>query len=602
MKNTGNTGVHAPSSESGLPKKRRRLWDRLDRRLHLPIVLTLTAAATVILLALAMLGTEDAREYRGYMLEAQQHIQSGDYDGALSDLRKAAAINSSNECALLMAGCYQAQENYEKALAALNLSKEPNEMLRAKMTEIERLRARALAAEKLNIAGKLVEREAQTLVLDGAALENGLPEELSTLRALNNFSAVKAGLRDISPLADYKGIVTLNLSGNEIKDISPLAEMSGLRKLYLDDNPIEDLSPLLTMTGLTSLSLRGIELDKGLLAQLSEALPDCAIYSDVSSAEAVDISLGGVSFKSDVKELNLRGTGIRDISALSQCGNLRKLDLSGNRITDISPLVNLPSLEWLDVSYNEISDLNPLISISTLRTLYAQGNRISGTAAVGAMSALTELNLSDNPIEDFSGLKKLRELKTLLMRNSGANDEGLSYLEYISSLIRLELDGNPDISAVAIESFQRAVPQCLVVVSNLVDTVEIGGQTLRTDARELDISYSETADLSPLSSMDQLKKADLSGNGISNIYIFLYSASRFSLQELNLSANALEDITPLASLVALERLDLSGNNISSLQALMSMDGLKQLNLKGNPLTDEQVEELRGELPDCEIVF
>lgn len=602
MKHSGVTGTHAPDTEPSPPKQERRLWDRIDKKFRLPIVMTVTAAATIILLALAMLGTVDAREYRGYMSEAEQHIQAGDYDSALSYLRKAAAINGSSECALLMADCYEQQENYEKALSALNLAQEPNDAVRSRMKEIERLRARALAAEKLNIAGKLVDYEAQTLVLDGVSLEKGLPEELSQLRALNSFSAVGAGLSDISALANYKGIVTLNLSGNNIKDISPLAEMSGLRKLYLDDNPIRDFSPLLSLTNLSSLSIRGMEIDEQLLKELSAALPDCAIYSDRASIDAVEISLGGVRFRSDVKELDLSGTGIREISALSQCGNLRRLNLSGNRITDISPLVNLPSLEWLDVSYNEIADLNPLISISTLRTLYAGGNRISGTAAVGAMSALTELDLSDNPVEDFSGLKKLRDLKTLLMRNSGVNDEALSYLEYIPTLTRLELDGNPEISSAAIESFQRSVPHCLVVVSNLVVTVEIGGQSLRSDTRELDISFTGTSDLSPLASMDCLKKAKLSGNGISNIYIFMYSDSRFTLQELDLSANSLEDITPLSMLLVLETLDLSGNNISTVNALMGMDSLKKLNLKGNPLTEEQVDALRVALPNCEINF
>lgn len=602
MKNTGMTGADIPNAQPVKEKPKLRLRLRVDRKFHLPIIITIAAAATVILLALAMLGTADAHEYREYMREAEQHIRDGDYDSALSYLRKAAAINGSNECALMMADCYEVQENYEKALSALNLAKEPNDAVRSRMKEIERLRARVLAAQKLNIAGKLVDYEAQTLVLDGIFLENGLPEELSRLRALNSFSAVGAGISDISPLADYNGIVTLNLSGNDIKDISPLAEMAGLRRLYLDDNPIEDLSPLLKLTNLTVLSIRGMDIDRQFLKSLSEALPNCAIYSDRASAEAVDISLGGVSFRSDVKELNLSGRGIKDISALSQCGNLKRLNLSGNKITDISPLVNLPSLEWLDVSNNDIADLNPLISISTLRTLYARGNRISGTAAVGAMSALTELDLSDNPIEDFSGFKKLRDLRVLVMRNSCVNDEGVSYLEYISALIRLELDENPDISAVAVESFQLALPQCLLIISNLVEDVDIGGQTVRSDARELDISYTGTSDLSPLSSMDCLKKADLSGNGISNIYIFLYSGSRFTLQELNLSANSLEDITPIASLNALETLDLSGNNIRTLQPLMNMDGLKRLNLKGNPLTEEQVDELREALPDCGIVF
>ena len=600
MKNTGMTGAHTPVVE---PKPRkRRMWERFDGRLRLPMIITIAAAATVILLAVAMLGTADVREYNRYMKEAEQHIRDEDFDSALSDLRKAAAINGSSECALLMAGCYQVQGNYEKALTALNLAKEPNEAVISMKKEIERERAKELAATKLNIAGKLVDYGAQTLVLDAAPLNGALPEELKELRSLNNLSAISAGISDISLLSDLKGIVTLNLSGNNIKDISVLTELKGLRKLYLDDNPVDDLTPILSLTGLTALSIRGMEIDRELLDALSTALPDCTIFSDMDDEERIEISLGGQTFRSDVKELNLSNTGIKDISALSCCNNLRKLNLSGNKISDISPLVNIPSLEWLDISDNQISDLNPLISISTLRTLYAQNNRINGTAAVGAMSALMELNLSNNPIEDFSGLKKLRELKSLCMSACAVTDEGLSYLEYISSLTRLELDNNPDLSAAAVESFQRAVPGCTIIHSNIVYTLEIGGQSGRTDAHELDISYTGTADISSLGSMECLQTADLSGNGISNIYILCYTNSRRTLRELNLSGNALEDITPLSWLTAIETLDLSGNNISSLQPLMSMTWLKKLDLSGNPLDNEELDALREALPDCEIEF
>lgn len=601
MKNTGLTGAHSPYTEPK-PPRRPRLWERIDGRLRLPIVITIAAAATIILLALAMLGTADSREYSRYIKEAEQHIREEDYDSALSDLRKAAAIDGSNECVLLMAGCYQVQGNYEKALSALNLAREPNEAVTGRKKDIERLRAKELAATKLNIAGKLVDYDAQTLVLDGIALENGLPPELEQLHQLNNLSAASANISELSPLTRCKGIVTLNLSGNSIEDISALTELKGLKRLYLDDNPIGDLSPLLSMTGLTTLSIRGMDLEGELLDSLSAALPGCAIYSDMDDIEAVEICLGGQRFRSDVKELDLSGAGIRDISALSRCGNLRKLDLSGNQITDISALVNIPSLEWLDISDNAVSDLNPLISISTLRTLYAQNNKISGTAAVGAMSGLRELNLSDNPIEDFSGLKKLRELKVLLMKNSGVDDEGVSYLEYISSLTRLELDRNPEITGAAMESFQRAVPGCTLIHSDLVYTLEIGGQSVRTDVKELDLSYTGTTDLTPLGAMDYLEKLNLSGNGITNIYIFNYSDSRQTMTELNLANNALEDITPIAGFTALETLDLSGNNISTVQALMNMTGLKKLNLSGNPLTDQQVQTLRDTLPNCEIEF
>jgi dipeptidase D len=76
---------------------------------------------------------------------------------------------------------------------------------------------------------------------------------------------------------------------------------------------------------------------------LSAALPGCAILSDAAKEEAADITIGGVSFKSDVSELDLSGLGIRDISALGDCRNLRYLKLGGNEIIDLTALMNLPA-------------------------------------------------------------------------------------------------------------------------------------------------------------------------------------------------------------------------------------------------------------------
>ena len=53
---------------------------------------------------------------------------------------------------------------------------------------------------------------------------------------------------------------------------------------------------------------------------------------------------------------------------------------------------------------------------------------------------------------------------------------------------------------------------------------------------------------------------------------------------------------------SLERLDISGNNISNLAPIKTLSALQWLNLRGNPVTEEQVAELQEALPNCEIIF
>ena len=49
-------------------------------------------------------------------------------------------------------------------------------------------------------------------------------------------------------------------------------------------------------------------------------------------------------------------------------------------------------------------------------------------------------------------------------------------------------------------------------------------------------------------------------------------------------------------------LDLANNDISSLQTLMAMTSLHTLILTGNPLSEEEVNQLRNTLIDCDIIF
>ena len=51
-----------------------------------------------------------------------RRMTPADYDGALSILRKAASVEKTDECLLLMAECYENQGNYTKALQEQELA------------------------------------------------------------------------------------------------------------------------------------------------------------------------------------------------------------------------------------------------------------------------------------------------------------------------------------------------------------------------------------------------------------------------------------------------------------------------------------------------
>ena len=94
---------------------RRELTPVVKRRRR-RILLAVLAAAAVLVLTFAFLirSIQDSRAYDRYIQEAQMSTLSGDYDSALSLLRKAGMIDLSDECLLMMAQCYEAQGNYDR--------------------------------------------------------------------------------------------------------------------------------------------------------------------------------------------------------------------------------------------------------------------------------------------------------------------------------------------------------------------------------------------------------------------------------------------------------------------------------------------------------
>lgn len=565
------------------------------------LVCTVLAAILVIAVAMVLRNVSDRKIYNNYMTQAQQSFQSSDFDSALSALRKAAAMDKTEECLMLMADCYETQGNYDKALEILRMMNVQDLTVSARISAIESRRQTLLESEKVTIAGKQFPAATTSLILDNSGLTSGVFTEILQLYSIDSLSLSGNSISDITDISQLGGLVTLNLSDNQVADLSPLSTLGSLRTLYLDNNPISDLTPLCKLASLTSLSIKGIAITESELEILSKALPNCAIHSEAAQEESQDISFGGVTFKSDVTELDLSNMGLRDISALSNCKNLSSINLSGNSISDLSPLMDIPRLQWLDVSNNALTDLRPLMGIGSLYFLNAAGNSINSTSALTMMTGLTELYLDNNPIRNFSGLRKLRSVTALGLSNTGLTDDAMQYMENLSALRTLYIENNPDITGEGVAQLQANISTCTINHSDLTYSVEIDGHTVKSDATELDLSGTGISDISGIAKLEKLDTVKLSMNSVTNLYSLEFSNSRFTIRHLDLSSNGIEDITPLSCLQAVEVLDLSNNFISSELPLMNLSTLKKLYIGGNLFTDEQISNLQNSLINCEII-
>jgi len=105
---------NGPASAQGRTPVKKRI-----NKKHAYFICTLLAAVFILAMAVVLMSVSDNRAYNDYMNQAQQLYYNKDYDGALSVLRKAASIEKTDECQLLMASCYENQGNYTRALEVL---------------------------------------------------------------------------------------------------------------------------------------------------------------------------------------------------------------------------------------------------------------------------------------------------------------------------------------------------------------------------------------------------------------------------------------------------------------------------------------------------
>ena len=564
--------------------------------------LAITAVMLLLLAAAAILLLHQATERRTeeYTRKARESYSAGDYENALLYLRRIKDEDRNTEILLLMADCYEAMENYPRALETLRKLNTADPAISNRIQSIEQRKLQKSQAQKVTIAGVELDVNEQSAALDGLGLNDAQLQQLTALYALDRLSLQNNQISDITALSELKGLDELDLSGNRIRTVQPLTELDSLRSLNLDRNPLTDCTELCSLRFLASLSIVDTGMEEGTVYALAESLPDCAIRFGTSGEEK--LFFAGEIFQLNAAELSLSRKNLTDISMLQGFTELKILNLSDNEITDIRPLMELSKLEKLNINNNAVSDLRPLIGLPNLVKLEAENNRITETTSVGSVTQLTDLDLMGNPIKDFSGLGRLSQLKILDLRNTSVTDADLAELHGLKSIFSIDLRENGGLSDIAVGALKSALPGCSIALPELVYEIDFSGHRLRSDEKQLLFPAAEITDLSGIVKMTALEELDLRDNEIANLYPFEITASKESIRKLNLSGNQIRDVLSLYALSSLEELDLSNNQIEAVAGLRKLTSLKKVILTGNPLTEEAVYELRSLMPECSIVF
>jgi Leucine-rich repeat (LRR) protein len=119
-----------------------------------------------------------------------------------------------------------------------------------------------------------------------------------------------------------------------------------------------------------------------------------------------------IRFK-NLKELDLSGLQISDLSPLARLPHLTTLNLSNTYVRDISLLAGLTQLIDLDLSKLELTDLTPLTQLIHLRSLSLIANPITALSPLAGLNQLTKLILTGTQVTDISQISGLSHLRIL---------------------------------------------------------------------------------------------------------------------------------------------------------------------------------------------
>ena len=237
---------------------------------------------------------------------------------------------------------------------------------------------------------------------------------------------------------------------------------------------------------------------------VSSLLPPSKTVSipDPHLAEAVRREVGSLTTHPllNLRRLEARNRGIKDLTGLEHAHNLRYLDLTGeyiegkgfvnsNAVSDVTPLTSLTQLTTLLLGNNSITDVTPLTELTQLTLLYLEDNGITDVSPLANLTRLAALNLSNNRITDVTPLVDLTRLTILWLNNNSIAD--MAPLADLTQLITLGLSNN-----------------------GITDVTPL---TSLTQLITLGLSNNSIADVTPLAKLTQLKRLYLDSNSITDV-------------------------------------------------------------------------------------
>lgn len=176
-----------------------------------------------------------------------------------------------------------------------------------------------------------------------------------------------------------------------------------------EEKPLPDAKKLIEMLPkIKSLRFENLSSVKSIPFEKMGALEELMVFCPVYGKKTPLMSLEGIERASELKELQLFGHKLTDISSLATLNKLVRIDLACNKLKDISILKNLRQLEEIELENNPIRDVAPLMGLPKLKNLNLQTTNVEDVNCLIGLKSLKYLTLPKLEKSKIEAFKKAR--------------------------------------------------------------------------------------------------------------------------------------------------------------------------------------------------
>lgn len=492
---------------------------------HLAFILTAILIGIALLTALILPPLSKKMEINQQFDIAAQYLADLDYEPAIMAFNKILEIDPQNvEAYVQMAETYVAMDNRDAAIEILEkgFSVTGDERLSVMLENILAGNTDNLHAPEIPVINdpEIDAAIRQYLGIDAAATMTA-----EHLERINEISITPTTLQiEREPILEGENMIVKAADPSFIDFINACPYGYTTIDLWDYEGTAPDLTPYAKLKQLSYLRLYQTQFtDLEFLRQFPKNIRELNIKLDGYDLEplrALSMEYGMLSITADEQE-----TLDAFFPIAAEYSMLSSLSIDSKNASDfsgISQLSGLQNLGHLSIDAPNLSDVSPIAKLTQLASL-----------CIDTLSC-----------ESTAPLSTLVNLKAFFMR-------GYTYTREHDYNTRGKLT---DLSALA----------------------------YMPHLENIDVSYNNISDVSPLNGHEKLRIIYLHENSISDISTLTDIPA---IERLSLNDNLLSDISVLANNTALHELDIYGNSITDISIVRTLPALRTLSFGDNPITD-----------------